>query len=559
METGGKIHLGKIFKPKKISKGLKATAGIATIGSAIAGSTVVGAPLAAPLGVIAGVSAGSAGLMDAFGGHISVRDMKILKGIKRRHDTHVSGGRQVSTKQVGKDISALRGITVKLEKKRRGGKIKPSSALNKLKHGAKAASTLSELTGVGIASKPVFDITATVAGGASDLLKAFGAGMSKTDINKVTGIHKRHMTAMGGGFKVSQKRASDDHRVLLRVHDKYIKKGGSLSVGGKVPKKYLAFMNKYPNHSVAIAKMVTDPKGGSLSPAKLGKVLGSAGLVLTGSALAGATALKIYLIKNPDKARNLALGIAGISALKGLTGGNLSNQSKRAFKVKRQFSLPDIGIVHTERVGRIIGGSILNHKNISKSARKFVSHNPASAIRMTHNIDKQIRSGKTLEKITQASASIGTKGLYGLGRDVMKSHHKLKDIATKVDKTTSEAWSSGFRSHLINNPKQIKKIMLNVRAHAVGSGLETGGGLKIGGGLSTDGGLSTGGGLSSGGRMVKVGNREQVWKGLAAQTSGGLTKNHLMISKTGKLVSKKKSAMGKQLVKEGKLKPFGSK
>lgn len=39
----------------------------------------------------------------------------------------------------------------------------------------------------------------------------------------------------------------------------------------------------------------------------------------------------------------------------------------------------------------------------------------------------------------------------------------------------------------------------------------------------------------------KKGSREDVWKGIAQETSGGLRKKDLMISKTGKLVSKKAS------------------
>ena len=50
----------------------------------------------------------------------------------------------------------------------------------------------------------------------------------------------------------------------------------------------------------------------------------------------------------------------------------------------------------------------------------------------------------------------------------------------------------------------------------------------------------------------KVGTREQVWKDIAQQTSGGLRKRDLMISKTGKLVSKKASEAAKNRMKSGK-------
>jgi len=46
--------------------------------------------------------------------------------------------------------------------------------------------------------------------------------------------------------------------------------------------------------------------------------------------------------------------------------------------------------------------------------------------------------------------------------------------------------------------------------------------------------------------MVKrYGTREEVWDGQATKTRGGLTKNDLVLSKTMKIVSKKKSQMAK--------------
>jgi len=48
--------------------------------------------------------------------------------------------------------------------------------------------------------------------------------------------------------------------------------------------------------------------------------------------------------------------------------------------------------------------------------------------------------------------------------------------------------------------------------------------------------------------LKKRGTREQVWNGEAHSTSGGLTRNDLMISNTGKIVSKKASEKSKQLM-----------
>ena len=46
--------------------------------------------------------------------------------------------------------------------------------------------------------------------------------------------------------------------------------------------------------------------------------------------------------------------------------------------------------------------------------------------------------------------------------------------------------------------------------------------------------------------IKKFGDRISVWEGLASMTRGGLTKDDLVMSKTGKLVSKKKSEIAKK-------------
>lgn len=50
----------------------------------------------------------------------------------------------------------------------------------------------------------------------------------------------------------------------------------------------------------------------------------------------------------------------------------------------------------------------------------------------------------------------------------------------------------------------------------------------------------------------KKGTREQVWKGVAQETSGGLRKKDLMISKSGSIVSKKASKAASERMKSGK-------
>jgi len=46
-----------------------------------------------------------------------------------------------------------------------------------------------------------------------------------------------------------------------------------------------------------------------------------------------------------------------------------------------------------------------------------------------------------------------------------------------------------------------------------------------------------------------IGTRAQVWHGTAKKTSGGLTKNALMMNKHGRIVSRRKHASGKKSIK----------
>ena len=48
---------------------------------------------------------------------------------------------------------------------------------------------------------------------------------------------------------------------------------------------------------------------------------------------------------------------------------------------------------------------------------------------------------------------------------------------------------------------------------------------------------------------VLIGTRAQVWHGTAKKTSGGLTKNALMMNKHGRIVSRRKHASGKKSIK----------
>ena len=50
--------------------------------------------------------------------------------------------------------------------------------------------------------------------------------------------------------------------------------------------------------------------------------------------------------------------------------------------------------------------------------------------------------------------------------------------------------------------------------------------------------------------MKTKGSREDVWNGIAQETSGGLKKKDLMISKSGTIVSKKASESAKSRMKD---------
>lgn len=52
-----------------------------------------------------------------------------------------------------------------------------------------------------------------------------------------------------------------------------------------------------------------------------------------------------------------------------------------------------------------------------------------------------------------------------------------------------------------------------------------------------------------------VGSKAQVWHGTADKTKGGLTKDNLMKNKQGRIVSKKKHALGKIAFQKNKLVP----
>jgi hypothetical protein len=62
-------------------------------------------------------------------------------------------------------------------------------------------------------------------------------------------------------------------------------------------------------------------------------------------------------------------------------------------------------------------------------------------------------------------------------------------------------------------------------------------------------GASLKGGARSTRKVPAVGTKAQVWHGSAKHTSGGLVKKDLMKTRKGRIVSKKKHALGKKSLK----------
>ena len=55
--------------------------------------------------------------------------------------------------------------------------------------------------------------------------------------------------------------------------------------------------------------------------------------------------------------------------------------------------------------------------------------------------------------------------------------------------------------------------------------------------------------MMGGAKMPAVGSKAQVWHGTARHTSGGLTRKDLMKNKHGRIVSRRKAALGKKALK----------
>jgi hypothetical protein len=61
--------------------------------------------------------------------------------------------------------------------------------------------------------------------------------------------------------------------------------------------------------------------------------------------------------------------------------------------------------------------------------------------------------------------------------------------------------------------------------------------------------MSNNAAMVGGAKIPAVGSKAQVWHGTARHTSGGLTRKHLMKTRSGRIVSRRKHALGKKAIK----------
>ena len=61
--------------------------------------------------------------------------------------------------------------------------------------------------------------------------------------------------------------------------------------------------------------------------------------------------------------------------------------------------------------------------------------------------------------------------------------------------------------------------------------------------------MSNNAAMVGGAKIPAVGSKAQVWHGTARHTSGGLTRKDLMKTRSGRIVSRRKHALGKKAIK----------
>jgi hypothetical protein len=175
-------------------------------------------------------------------------------------------------------------------------------------------------------------------------------------------------------------------------------------------------------------------------------------------------------------------------------------------------------------------GKKKNTMRFTKGMTNFIMKNPDNAWDIIREINKKHKagemngSGKVVRTVKNILSTIGILGLVGAyqfaryyynlkqNSDVSENRRFVNSVNFVIDKLDEDA---GYT--LLQAFRKLK-----------------GRGLKL-----------AGDGLNPvGGKVKTFGNKQEVWKGLALKTRGGLTKKDLCINKKGKVVSRKQMILG---------------
>ena len=127
----------------------------------------------------------------------------------------------------------------------------------------------------------------------------------------------------------------------------------------------------------------------------------------------------------------------------------------------------------------------------------------------------------------------------GLPQDI---RDKLQEIKTRHEKPRKRK----IAKKILNRDMSFINDVFEKHKHLLPKPKEKGAGLSTGGQLKTGGSVKM--------HKMKIGSKRQVWNGTAEKTSGGLRKSDLIKNTRGRIVSKRKSELGRKRFKEGKLK-----
>ncbi len=209
-----------------------------------------------------------------------------------------------------------------------------------------------------------------------------------------------------------------------------------------------------------------------------------------------------------------SLSFSKISLLLGVTGLALTSAYKLYKKLKKEFGKKKGGQYASGL--NIAGGDYSQISQIPASIRRYLESHPTISKNIARESldNKQIGSGK-------ASNFLMSLGLAG---------------------TSASAGAYGFYKYLLNNPSFATKIAMKGTSSAISNYL--GSGISLAGQGENSKQLPFGVKTTATGKIKK--DRYSVWYGYHNKTSGGLSKSDFFL-RGKKVISKKKSAMGKKL------------